>query len=82
MRCTKGHQTVWPAKLASCAGEAPEQQTLTVTKAAAHAKGNTASGSGNIVQLETGVSIQVPAYVKEGDQLVVNTDTGAFVKRA
>ena len=33
------------------------------------------------MQLETGASIQVPAYVKEGDQLVVNTDTGAFVKR-
>ena len=64
------------------AGEAPEQQTLTVTKAAAHAKGNTASSGGKLVQLETGVSISVPAYVKEGDRLVVNTETGTFVKRA
>ena len=62
-------------------GEAPEQQVLAVVKAAAHTKGNTASAGGKMVQLENGTSLQVPLYVVEGDNIVVKTDTGTFVRR-
>ena len=65
------------------AGEAPEQQTLRVVKAAAYAKGNTASGgAGKQVELENGARIQVPDYINEGEEIVVKCDTATFVKRA
>jgi elongation factor P len=41
--------------------------------------------SGNIskeVTLETGYKIPAPIFIKEGDSISINTDTGAYVERA
>lgn len=46
-------------------------------------KGNTAQG--NVMKdatLDTGTVIRVPLFVKQGDKVVVNTDTGEYVERA
>ena len=34
------------------------------------------------VTLETGVKIQVPLFVKAGDLVVINTESGEYVERA
>ena len=54
---------------------------LLVTMAGPHTRGNTASSGGKTVELETGAKLVVPAFVKEGDQVVVDTASGTFVRR-
>jgi len=45
-------------------------------------KGNSAQGRvTKTAELETGLNIQVPLFVKEGDVIRINTDTGEYVER-
>lgn len=63
--------------------EMPPKMVFTVTDTYdSIAKGNS---SGNITKeatLETGMKIQVPAFVKTGDKVRINTDDGSYVERA
>ena len=54
---------------------------LKVTEAQDATKGNTAQGATKSVKLETGAEIQVPMFIKEGDVVRVNTDTGQYTDR-
>ncbi len=45
-------------------------------------KGDTASGGGKPAKLSSGVTISVPLFVKVGDKLKVNTESGEYVERA
>lgn len=61
----------------------PKKVTLKVTEAAPAVKGDTASGNvKKEVTLETGMKIGVPIFVKQGDDIVVNTESGEYVERA
>jgi elongation factor P len=63
--------------------ELPIKITLKVTSAPPNVKGNTAgSSSGKLVTLETGAQVTVPLFIEEGENIVVNTDTGEYVERA
>ena len=54
-----------------------------VTEAAPAVKGDTASGSvTKEVTLENGLKLAVPMFVKEGDEIIVNTEKGEYVERA
>jgi len=44
-------------------------------------KGNTASGGSKPAKLETGITIQVPLFVNEGDVVKVDTRTGDYIER-
>ena len=44
-------------------------------------RGDTVSGAKKPAKLETGVVIQVPLFVKVGDIVVVNPETGTYVER-
>lgn len=45
-------------------------------------KGNSAQGRvTKTAELETGINIQVPLFVKEGDTIRINTDTGEYLER-
>lgn len=59
----------------------PIKVDLKVTEAHPAVKGNTAQGASKNVKLETGVEIQVPMFIKEGDIVRVNTETGAYTDR-
>lgn len=62
--------------------ELPKKVTLKVTEAFETVRGDTAGG--NItkeVTLETGLKARVPLFVKEGERVVLNTDTGEYVER-
>jgi len=59
----------------------PVKMNLKVTEAHPATKGNTAQGATKTVKLETGVEIQVPMFIKEGDMIRVNTKTGAYADR-
>ncbi len=60
----------------------PEKVTLTVTKADPAVKGNTATNATKDCEVETGYTLQVPLFINEGDQIIINTNTGKYDKRS
>ena len=54
---------------------------LRVTQADPSVKGNTATNATKEAILETGVSIQVPMFVEEGELIRVDTRTGEYMER-
>lgn len=55
---------------------------LKVISAPEGVKGNSAQGRvTKVAELETGITIQVPLFVKEGDTVRINTETGEYVER-
>lgn len=59
----------------------PIKVDLKVTEAQPAVRGDTAKGGNKTVTLETGATINVPMFVKEGDILRINTETGEYVDR-
>lgn len=59
----------------------PIKLELKVTEAPPDVRGNTAQGGSKIVELETGATLDVPMFVKQGDVIRVNTETGEYVER-
>ena len=55
---------------------------LTVVETAPELKGATASNSPKPAKLETGVSVQVPPFIKEGDRIRVDPSKGVYLERA
>lgn len=55
---------------------------LKVTETTPGTRGNTAQGGTKAATLETGIVIQVPLFINEGDMVRVNTETGEYVERA
>jgi elongation factor P len=54
---------------------------LTVTAAEPGIKGDTAGGATKPATLETGMTVQVPLFVNEGDVLKIDTRTGKYIER-
>jgi elongation factor P len=44
-------------------------------------KGDTASGGSKPAKLETGLMVQVPFFINEGDKIRVDTRTGGYMER-
>ena len=55
---------------------------LEVTKTEPGFKGDTATGGSKPATLETGLNIQVPLFVNEGDIIKVDTRTGTYLERS
>jgi elongation factor P len=63
--------------------QVPSAVELSVTKTDPGLKGDTASGGGNKpATLETGVVVQVPLFIEEGEKVRVDTRSGEYVSRA
>ena len=54
---------------------------LLVTEAEPSVAGNTATNATKIVKLETGINMQVPMFVNEGDVIRIDTRTGEYMER-
>lgn len=61
--------------------EAPNFMALTVTSTVPGVKGNTAQGGSKPATLETGVVVNVPLFVNEGDTVKVDTRDKSYVER-
>lgn len=59
----------------------PVKVDLKVTEAHPAVKGDTAKGGSKQIVLETGVTINAPMFVKEGDTVRINTETGEYTDR-
>lgn len=61
--------------------ELPTSVDLKVTQAEVAVRGDTATGVTKKVVVETGATVDVPIFVKEGDTIRVDTRTGEYVTR-
>lgn len=59
----------------------PIKVDLKVTESPPGIKGNTAQGGVKQVTLESGLKINVPLFINEGDVLRINTESGDYVER-
>lgn len=62
--------------------ELPAAVELEVAYAEPAVKGDTRTGATKPVKLETGLEIQVPLFVEQGDRVKVDTRTGEYLTRA
>ena len=62
--------------------ELPTAVNLLVTDSPPGLKGDTAQGGTKPAVLETGLKVQVPLFVNEGDKVRVDTRTGEYLSRA
>jgi len=68
---------------AVAAMELPKKATYKVVSAPPAVKGDSAGGNvTKEVDLENGLKIQAPIFIKEGEEIVVNTETGEYGGRA
>jgi elongation factor P len=62
--------------------ELPIKIDLKVVEAPPGIKGDSASGTTKPVKLETGLTVNAPLFIKEGDRIRIDTRTGTYVERA
>ena len=66
-----------------CVGiQTPTAVELTITQCDPGVKGNSATGRTKPATLETGLQVQVPEYLKQGEKIKVDTRTGEYLSRA
>jgi elongation factor P len=59
----------------------PTKMDFKVTSAPPGIKGDTAGSASKQVTIETDANIKCPLFVKEGDTIRINTETGEYVER-
>ena len=62
--------------------ELPKSVTMKVVDTPPAFKGDTVTGGGKPATLETGLVVTVPVFVEPGEDIVVDTRTGAYLERA
>ncbi len=62
--------------------EIPKTVVLTIVETQPELKGATASNSPKPALCDTGLSVNVPAFVKVGDRVNVDTEEGVYLSRA
>ncbi|MFH5184871.1 elongation factor P [Paenibacillus sp. TAB 01] len=60
----------------------PNSVELTVTETEPGVKGNTAQGALKNAKMETGLNVQVPLFINEGDVLLIDCRDGKYISRA
>jgi elongation factor P len=66
-----------------CVGiQLPTAVELTIQQCDPGVKGNSATSRTKPATLETGLVVQVPEYLKQGERIKVDTRTGEFISRA
>lgn len=62
--------------------ELPIKAAYKIISTAPGIKGDTATGGNKPATLETGATVGVPLFIREGESVIVNTQTGEYVERA
>jgi len=62
--------------------ELPQAIEMTVMETEPAIKGATVSNVGKPAKMETGLMVQVPPFISEGDRIRVDTETGSYIERA
>lgn len=59
----------------------PQKITLQITETTDATKGNTVNNALKDATVETGAVIQVPMFIKNGDRIIINTETGSYFSK-
>lgn len=59
----------------------PPKVVLEVASAPDGIKGNSSGAATKAVVLETGLQVRTPMFIKSGDKIKINTETGEYVER-
>jgi elongation factor P len=59
----------------------PMKIVYTVVDAPEAIKGDTVTGATKLVKVETGLEVKVPIFIKQGERILVNTESGEYVER-
>jgi elongation factor P len=59
----------------------PYKMVFTVAESENYIKGDTVSGATKPVVTETGLTVRVPLFIKQGEKILVNTETNDYVER-
>ena len=59
----------------------PYKVVYTVTEAEDAIKGDTVTGATKTVRVETGLEVKVPIFIKQGEKILVNTESREYVER-
>jgi elongation factor P len=62
--------------------ELPQTVTLKVVETEPGIKGATAAAQTKPAVLETGLKVQVPSFIEQGEMIVVQTEDGKYLRRA
>jgi elongation factor P len=62
--------------------ELPLSVDLKVVETEPAIKGASVSNVGKPAKMETGLVVQVPPFISEGDVIKVDTSTGSYIERA
>lgn len=60
----------------------PIKMQFKVTEAPPSIRGDTATGGTKQITLDTGATINAPLFINQGDEIIINTETGEYVERA
>ncbi len=59
----------------------PLKEVYEVTDAEDAIKGDTVTGATKTVTVQTGLEVKVPIFIKKGDRILVNTESGEYLER-
>jgi len=59
----------------------PYKVVFTVAESENYVKGDTVSGATKPVVTETGLTVRVPLFIKQGEKIRINTETNEYVER-
>jgi elongation factor P len=59
----------------------PFKVVYEVTEAFDGVKGDTVQGASKLVTIETGLEIKVPIFIKQGEKIMINTETREYIER-
>lgn len=59
----------------------PKTIAYTVVEAENSIKGDTVTGATKLAVLDSGLKVQVPLFIKAGEEILINTETGAYLSR-
>jgi elongation factor P len=71
--------TIWEGKVIDI--QIPYKVVFTVAESENYVKGDTVSGATKPVVTETGLTVRVPLFIKQGEKILVNTETNEYVER-
>jgi elongation factor P len=71
--------TIWGDKVIDI--KIPYKVVFTVAESENYVKGDTVSGATKPITTETGLTVRVPLFIKQGEKILVNTETNEYVER-
>ncbi|MDR3338175.1 MAG: elongation factor P [Treponema sp.] len=71
--------TVWDGNVIDI--KIPYKMVFTVAESENYVKGDTVSGATKPIVTETGLTVRVPLFIKQGEKILVNTETNEYVER-